>query len=329
MVKVFGTYGEKELDPLLLALEILRRIPRNQKISAPELHKSLAQAGIKRDLRTIQRHLEHLSDQFGIERDERQKPYGYRWGSHTQGLSMPSLSEQESLLLLLAEQHLNHLLPASIMQSLNGFFEQAKYNLNPRLDAPHKTQREREWLGKIRVVSETQPLIPPPIDQGVFTAVSNALYANHWLNITYRNAADKITESAVMPLGLAQQGPRLYLVCRFDGYDDDRNLALHRIQSARESTLSFERPKDFNLAQYDADGRFGFGDGQRVRLSFNITKDAGKHLIESPLSTDQHLIEHEDGYAITATVVETARLEWWLRGFGDEVWAIEQEAIEK
>jgi hypothetical protein len=42
-------------------------------------------------------------------------------------------------------------------------------------------------------------------------------------------------------------------------------------------------------------------------------------LLESPLSADQQVVELEDAYEITATVVDTAILEWWLRGFGEAV----------
>ena len=58
------------LETLHIALELLRRIPRGSKISAPELRQQLEQAGLVRDLRTIQRQLELLSQHFGIERDE-------------------------------------------------------------------------------------------------------------------------------------------------------------------------------------------------------------------------------------------------------------------
>ena len=111
-----------------------------------------------------------------------------------------------------------------------------------------------------------------------------------------------------MPLGLAQQGPRIYLVCRFDGYDNERSLALHRVLTARASSLIFKRPKVSDLKQYD-DGRFRYGDGQRVRLSFRIEKEAGLHLLESPLSADQTVVELADAYEITATVVDSAMLE--------------------
>ncbi|MEN7528643.1 WYL domain-containing protein [Cupriavidus sp. DL-D2] len=303
------------LETALLALELLRRIPRNRKIAASELHEQLKNAGHDRDLRSIQRQLEMLSTHFEIERDDRSKPYGYRWKDRASGLSLPVLSEQESLMLALAEQHLCNLLPSSLMKSMEGFFQQAHTNLVQQPTG----KREREWLSKVRVVSTTQPLLAPKIKPGVFEAVSNALYANFWLDVDYRNAAGKRKDARVMPLGLAQQGCRLYLVCRYEGYENERSLALHRISSAQASTLSFERPKNFDLQKYDADGRFGFGEGKRIRLTFRIDKEAGLHLLESPLSMDQEVREIGGQFEIHATVVETAQLEWWLRGFGNQV----------
>jgi len=299
-----------------MALELLRRIPRNRKISASELHEQLESLDLARDLRTVQRQLEMLSRYFDIERDDRSKPYGYRWKEKAAGLAVPMLSEQESLLLTLAEQHLKAILPASVMKSMESFFVQARTNLGPT----GKPGRDREWLSKVRVVSTSQPLLPPKIRPGVFEEVSNALYGNRWLDVDYKNSAGKRTAAAVMPLGLAQQGTRLYLVCRFRDYDDERSLALNRILSAKASTLSFERPKEFDLKKFDDDGRFGFGEGKRVRLTFSIDKGAGYHLLESRLSEDQTEVELEDCYEISATVVDSAMLEWWLLGFGDAVW---------
>lgn len=303
------------LETVLLALELLHRIPRTRKVSAPELHEQLSNAGFARDLRTIQRQLEMLADHFDIERDDRNKPYGYRWKERAKGLMLPRLTEQESLLLTLAEKYLRNILPANLMKSMDGFFVQARANLGPATNA----RREREWLAKVRVVSTTQPLLPPTIRPGVFEAVSNALYANRWLKVDYRNAAGKSVNAEVMPLGLAQQGPRLYLVCRFKGFLNERSLAIHRLVSAESMESSFARPKEFDLEKYDDDGRFGFGEGKRIRLSFRIEKDAGLHLLESPLSTDQEVRDLDSYFKITATVVETAQLGWWLRGFGNQI----------
>lgn len=298
-------------ETVLLALELLKRIPRSQKVSARDLHAQLPEA-LSRDLRTVQRQLDMLADSFEIERDDSSKPYGYRWKERAAGLSLPSLTEQESLLLTLAEEHLRNLLPAGLMKSMAGFFTQARRRLDPHGSA----HRARDWLGKVRVVRETQPLMAPRIAPGIFEVVSNALYADRWLSLDYRNANGKRAPVNVMPLGLAQQGPRLYLVCRFEGFENERSLALHRIAKA-EMGAAFVRPRDFDLKRYDDDGRFGFGEGRRITLVIQIDKSAGQHLLESPLSPEQRVEELEDAYEITASVIESAQLRWWLRGFGD------------
>ncbi len=311
------------LETLQISLELLRRIPKGRAVTAPELREQLAEAGFERDLRTIQRQLDVIAEFYELDRDISTKPYRYSWKPFAKGLSLPSLSTQESLLLVLAEQHLSALLPAKLMKSMETFFSQA----HRKLDDKTTMQQEREWLGKVRVVATTQPLLPPKIDQEVFEQVSNALYANQWLEVEYQNAAGKRSKNRVMPLGLAQQGTRMYLVCRFDGYDNERSLALNRILAARATTLTFERPKGFELKKYDDDGRFGYGNGERIRLRFRIDKDAGLHLLESPLSADQEVKELAEAYEIGATVVNSAMLDWWLRGFGESVTEITKRKV--
>lgn len=172
----------------------------------------------------------------------------------------------------------------------------------------------------MRVISTSLPLLPPSIKPEVFDVVSQALYENRWLNIDYRNARRQRRSYDIMPLGLAQQGPTLYLVCRFRDFENERTLAVHRILSAEVSDLRFEPPAEFDLAAYEDEGRFQYGDGQRIRLSFYISKASGAHLLESRLSADQKVEETDNDYFITATVLDSLLLQRWLNGFGDDVW---------
>ena len=119
----------------------------------------------------------------------------------------------------------------------------------------------------------------------------------------------------------------MYLVCRHEGYNNERCLALHRISKAEATIFTFERPKDFNLKQFDDDGRFGYGVGSTVKLSFWIEKAAGLHVVECPLSANQVVVELDDAYEITATVVDSDMLEWWLRRFGDGVSGVNRKSI--
>ncbi|EGR4140885.1 WYL domain-containing protein [Vibrio cholerae] len=308
-------------DSLILALEILKRIPRHKKTTALELREQLEAIGILRDIRTIQRNLEMLSEHFAIDRDTRSKPYGYSLASSCHALGVGSLNAHESLLLALAEKHLKLLLPKDVVNSLRTHFNEAKYNL----EFDPKNQKDRVWTNKIKIVREFQPLLPPQIDKKVLENISKALYEDRLLTVMYHNANKQTRKATIMPLGLAQQGVRLYLVCRFEGFDNERSLAVHRIDDAQISSFHFKRPEGFSLAKYDSDGRFGFGEGEHCRIQFEIIKQAGYHLLETPLSEDQVVEELENSYRISATVIDSLLLDKWLKSFGSDVYNIDKK----
>ena len=313
-------------DTTLLTIELLRLIPRHGKTTAAELQQRLADIGFERDVRTIQRHLETLSTHFDdLECDMGSKPYGYRWKSHSHGLNLPILNEQESLLLMLAKEHLARLLPVQLLSFMQPFFEQAHRKLV--LDAAGKP--ERAWLEKIGVAPTSQPLLPPKLADGVLEAVSSALFHDRKLDLVYRNQDGFMKDYRVWPMALVQQGSVLYLVVYFEGHTDLRHLALHRILEAEASQFRFERPQGFDLKRYIEQASFGFGSGHSIRLRFSIRRGAGLHLTETPLSADQQILEEsKQHYRFQATVIDSEMLVWWLRKFGDDVWDIEQEVIE-
>ncbi len=308
------------LDTTLLALELLQRIPRHGKTTASELRDDLAAAGYRRDIRSIQRLLDQLANHFPyIERDERTKPFGYSRKPGAGDAFLPKLSEQESMLLLLAREQLTGILPTAVLRALKPTFEAA----STRLDAQHQVTaaQARAWPTKVRVVSQLQPLLPPKLAPGIFEVVTQALYADRWLQIAYVNQQGKATEARVMPLGLGQQGARLFLVVRFEGHDDERNLALHRIHKATDTGLPFQRPPGFDLARYDDEqGGFGFGSGRLVRVHVTLPANRAFILKETPLSPDQRAVERAGGRVeFIATVTDSARLDWWIATLGADV----------
>jgi hypothetical protein len=101
---------------------------------------------------------------------------------------------------------------------------------------------------------------------------------------------------------------------------------MHRILSAKALTLTFERPREFDFVTYEADGRFAFGEGRRVRLSFLIEQDMGMILQESPLAADQVIEESKDKFRVTATVVESVLLDRWLLAHSPEISKLKRTA---
>jgi len=309
------------LETLHFSLELLKRIPRQRKIDSRNLQLQLKEAGYDRDMRTIQRQLESLCQHFDIECDDTSRPYGYRWKEASQGFSLPGLTEQESLLMMLAEKNLRNQLPVSLMKAMQGFFDQARRNL-AHGSSSNSAKRAREWISKVRVVGTTLPMIPPKVIPDVFEQVSQALYNNCWLDIVYVNAQNKRTSAKVMPLGLAQQGVRMFMPCRFEGFDDTRNLAMHRIQVAKCSTRSFQRPADFDLQTYDDNGRFAFGHGEQIEIHLWVKDELAVILKESPLGNNQIITPSKDqqgGFEIKATLIDSALLMWWIRSQGKNV----------
>ncbi len=307
------------LETALVLLEVLRAIPRRRYTTAAQVLQSMQAAGYARSIRSVQRLLDHLSGQFPIECDTRSKPYGYRWRDDGQSFHLPLLSPAEAVLLRLAESQVSTFLPGSITSLIAPLFAAAHHTL----EGSPEQSLHRRWLQKIRRIPTSQPLLPPKIPRSVMDAVSNALYYEKKLRVCYKNVQGKVQEAVVWPLGLALQEPRLYLVCRFEGYDNERILALTRIARAEVLEEGFSYPTTFDLARYDGEGRFAFGEGKQVRIDLRLEKAAGWHLTESPLSADQEVDIGDDWIRIRATVTDSQLLHAWLRGLGPTL--LEQE----
>lgn len=237
------------LDHLITILRVIPPYPA--KTSTNDLGTYLQSQRMQVSQRQLQRYMEMLCNKLDIEVNSTTKPHEYRWKQHAKGLSLRQLTPNEALLLQLAEQQLSLLLPESLKLSMKPFFDQARKNLENKhlLSDPGAPDREaREWLDKVRVISISVPIRPPQVADGVFETVSECLLHNRMVNVIYKNAQGEVKDKRIKPLGLALADVRLFLVCIFDGYEDTRNLALHRIQSAQDTGMVFERPANFNLA---------------------------------------------------------------------------------
>ena len=108
------------------------------------------------------------------------------------------------------------------------------------------------------------------------------------LDVTYQSTnADKASKFRVMPLGLVQRGPRMYPACRFEGYENNRSLELHRMKASTATKFWFEQPSDFDLRQRDDDMGFSNGTPRLIRLRFQLDKLNGRHTFECLLSADR------------------------------------------
>lgn len=314
------------INGAILFIRILSKLSTHQKRTAKDILESLRADGEHVELRTVQRALKDLteSDYFPIECDDTSLPYGYRLKSHSPGFRVGKLSPYEALLLQLAREQLRYQLPERLLTSMNGLFEDANYHIRANHQKP-----ETAWLKKVRVVSTTQPLMTPAVHKKVFNDISEALYDNRYLEVWYHNKEKVKKHKVVKPVAMVQQGVRLYLVCQFRGYNNYRHLALHRIEKTAISMEGFDYPKDFDLMKYDAEGRFGFGEGQKVRLTMRVDNSLAYDLDETPLAKDQTIDFGEHESVVYCTIVDSRMLDWWIKSYGDTIKSVEKTPLEE
>ena len=295
------------ISQALIYLEIIKRLPRHY-ISTTEIRQGLESAGIYIRELTLQRYLTDLAEAENspIERDTRSRPYGYRLSPTAGSFPLLSPSPVESLLLKLVQEYLQFQLPAKLGKTLDPFFAAAREQLDTPLG---RVSKERHWLDKIAVVSDTLPRIPPKVLPRIFEAVTNALFEEKKIAVSYRNAEQQTIKATLSPLGMVQQDGRLYLVCQFDGYDNYRHLALHRIDSVRQLKDDV-KSKHFN---YTGD------ETRRIHLVLDFKSPQTKlYLEESPFNRTQTITEPEPGlFRLQADVIDSVLLDNWIKIWED------------
>ena len=308
------------INQAMLYLEVIRRIPRHRFISTIEIQNSLRASGINVQILTLQRYLKQLyeSGNLPLERNDNGRPFSYRMGKDSTPFPFTKLSPQEALMLRLIEANLHYQLPGKLNRAMEPFFDAARQTLS---ETQGKITHENEWLNKVAVVSNTLPQIPPSIKPRIFEAVSNALFENKKLKITYQNAEGKEKTKTVSPMGLVQQDIRLYLVCRFDGYQDIRHLALHRIRNAELLTEPAQKELNFDIKTYVKEHHFNYTNSETkmVRLTLVFTNEAtALNLTEAPFNRTQKIEKLEDGrYRLTVKIEDTLLLDGWINTWRD------------
>ena len=297
---------------------MLKMIPKHPRtIDSVILRDRLRDQGLgTTSLRTIQRDLEMLSLSFplGII-DPGKRPIQWHWMSGA-ALDIPALDPSEAVAMKLVQSYLTPMLPGAMLKALEPHFESAE-----RVLKQAGALGPGRWTQRIRVLPKGLQLLAPKVDADAQNAVYDSLLRERRLAIAYRphgQAADKAYR--INPLGLVIRNNVVYLVASLAENNELRQFVLHRMNSARTLDEAAIVPHGFDLDQYIAEGEFGWPTGKKIRLIANFSRGAALSLAETPLCSDQTMRElNEDEVRVTATVLETEELHWWLMSFGAEV----------
>ena len=309
-------------DTQLRQWAMLKRIPQHpRQITARELTERLASEGFEVGKRTVERDLVSLSGIFPLITNDRSRPYGWSWSKDAEAFALPTMSPLQALTLELAHDHLASLLPASLLDSLAPYFKCAEGVLS----SGEGVKKLANWRKKVAIVPPNQPLIPPNYPEVIIEAVHSALLSEQQLEISYTSREHSETKTYPShPLGIVQRGAVTYLIATLYNYTDILLFAVHRIQAAKVLDQSANTPEGFDLKHYISQGALGFEENGLIKLVVLFTVAAAEHLWETPLSLDQQITPFKSGWVrLQATVPDTAQLNWWLKGFGQEVEVLE------
>lgn len=303
---------------------MLRAIPRSPlKVSVGELMTTLLDGGFHPSRRTIERDLQELSGRFPLVVDDSSKPYGWSWMKDANFEFMPRLTASQSVALLLARTHMRNLLPQAMLKDLAPVFAVAEREL--------ASSGWRDWHRRTAVVPSTLALLPPKLDARTLADVQHALARKCCLTANYRSKGHATQKQlTIHPLGLLVRGAVQYLVCTLFGYDDVRQLAVHRMSATKLTPDPRREPRGFDFATYVAHASNYEANGT-IRLVAWFDAAAAEHLRETPLSNDQtwRAIEGTEKVEITATVDDGQSLRWWLLAFGSMVEVGGPEALRR
>ena len=303
---------------------LLNRMPHRGRKGTKYFQEALREMGLEVSLRTIQRDLKELSRQFPLVSDE-ERISGWKWSEDAPVFDIPGMDPHAALAFKMIDLHLGKMLPESCLNFLKPYGRRAGEVLNQLEDGGIA-----KWPKKIARISRHLTLEPPQIDKFILSAIYDGLLLEKQLEISYCNRADSETQKGIIhPLGLVFVDNVAYLVCTFWEYQDLRQIALHRIDSAQLLDKPSKPPADFKLRDYIDAGTFDFPQSEgTIQLKCLFDSYVAKHLEESPLNHTQTLTLQDDGRVqLIVKVEDTAQLRWWILAFGDQVEVSEPEGL--
>ncbi|HEX7324044.1 MAG TPA: WYL domain-containing protein [Rhodanobacteraceae bacterium] len=315
----------REYDTFKRKLKLLDMLPDQAQGAATvtELFDRLGDEGFTIDRRGVERDLNDLSGMFPLGK-RTGKPAGWYWSRHTKPAPLLGMDVETALVYQLLERFVTPLLPRALWERLLPQFAQARHTLRARSSA-----RFAQWNRRVAVDPGDQPLRAPVLDRLVVTAVSTALLESRQLDFDYRKVGAPQTGTGkhhrVAPYGLVLRGRALYLVGGLTlGAHVGKPLvfALHRMTAPTVADEHASIPPEFDLDRDVAGaGAIGIARGGVLCLELRVSDWWAGFLSESRLADDQRMtpIPGTDDQRVTATVLDTEQLRWWLLSLGRNV----------
>jgi len=294
---------------------LLKLLPvRSQAMDTATIWERLKAQGVTASLRTVQRDLDRLAEDYPHIQKER-TANGYRWWAD-RALSRLSLLPADAMNLTMILDHAARFGMQAQVEKLALLRDYARALLKD-------THPSADWTKKISSTTRFVMLRPSRIDPEVLRTLQHALLDDFAVEASYlKRGAQEPRTYRLKPLGLSFQDSNIYLSCVFEGYRPGapvRALPLHRFVSARTIVDVLGAPEDFDINAVSA--RRSLVDLQSdrpVELVLLLGKDMYQRLVENPLVEGQRLQPEADGRWLLAAHLHLSQgLKLWLLSQGD------------
>lgn len=296
------------------------------KITYAELAQRLAPDFVV-DPNTIRRDLDELSSIFPIFIDSEERTHYCCWARGADP-GIRAMSVSEALAFRMVEQYLGQLLPTTVLDTIQGPFNQARKTL----DALLTSNPTAGWIDKVRAIPPAQPMVPPQVDEIIQETIGRALLKGSQIAARYRPFGQEEARNFTLhPLGMILRTPSLYLVAKAWNYrnpEDIRLYALHRFELVEVLDDPVVPPDNFDLDREIERGLADFGERtDPIEIELLVSKELAEILRETPLAvrgmpprSNQTMMPETDGRVrVRAMVNDSWQLRWWLRAQGEAV----------
>jgi predicted DNA-binding transcriptional regulator YafY len=300
---------------------VLAKVPMKGKITAQKIQEKLEAEGNMLSLRSVQRILKSLA-RYGVESDTG-KPIGW---SREQGLDLglTGMDLSTAITLNLVEKHLEQVIPPSLFSNLESHFNGARYYLR----FENKTTRGL-WPRKVYIHEKGMPLLPSKLDAETINVIYKAVLEEMCIRLVYRSmSSDKEQRVIFHPFGIVLRGERNYLVGKFDGYNDVRQLSFNRVINAETSCFPAIVDEAFSLETYVQQGEMGvIRSLDKLAITLWVTPVFARILDETPLNDVQSIKPKGEDFLIRAKVDDTDELRHWLLSVCNHATVVEPLAL--
>ncbi len=231
-------------------------------------------------------------------------------------MAFPPMNHELALLLKLMHQQLDPLLPRSVLRSFLPLVRRAE----EVLQAEELSSLTR-WLRRVRALAPTPPFVPKNIPARVLDAVLEALRLHRCIEGRYLQPGQRSPLNVrVHPSGILLRLPSVILLGSLEKPTEVYQFHLHRFTAARLGPVNPRHPQHIDIDGFLAQRQPLSPKDALVRVHLRVKVALAARLQEAPLSKDQSLSHHSEGWlSLRASVLDSRELRHWILGHGPSV----------